>query len=109
LPELRGSLFAEFSRGNHTLRATGRYTDGATDLRDIARNPDGTLDEIGSYVTADLVYRLVLPEELAITASVFNVADRDPPSVRLTDYNYDPLFGNPVGRTFKVGVSKQFR
>jgi hypothetical protein len=40
---------------------------------------------------------------------VFNVADRDPPFVRLIDYNYDPSFGNPVGRVFKLGVGKQFR
>jgi iron complex outermembrane receptor protein len=109
LPELRGSLFAEFAKGNHSLRATGRYTDGATDLRDVARNPDGSLDEIGSYVTTDLVYRLQLPEDLTIVGAVFNVADRDPPVVRLTDYNYDPSFGNPVGRVFKIGLSKQFR
>jgi iron complex outermembrane recepter protein len=40
---------------------------------------------------------------------VFNVANRDPPAVRLTDYNYDPFFGNPIGRVFKLGLSKQFR
>lgn len=68
-----------------------------------------SLAEIGSYTTADLVYRLSLAEDFAITAAVFNVADRDPPVVRLTDYNYDPSFGNPIGRVFKVGVSKQFR
>jgi iron complex outermembrane receptor protein len=109
LPELRGSLFAEFTVGSHSLRATGRYMDGVTDLRDVARNPDGSLDEIGSYFTADLVYRLTLPSDVAISAGVFNVADRDPPFVRLIDYNYDPSFGNPVGRVFKLGVGKQFR
>ena len=109
LPELRGSLFAEYSSGSHTLRATGHYVDGVTDLRDAARNVDGSRNEIGSYFTTDLVYRLSLPSELTLTGAVFNVADRDPPAVRLTDYNYDPFFGNPVGRAFKVGLSKQFR
>jgi iron complex outermembrane recepter protein len=109
LPELRGSLFAQFSAGNHSLRATTRYIDGVTDLRDVARNRDGSLAEIGSYVTTDFVYRWSLPDDLAITAAVFNVADRDPPAVRLADYNYDPLFGNPIGRIFKLGMSKQFR
>jgi iron complex outermembrane receptor protein len=109
LPELRGSLFAEFTMGNHALRATGRYIDGVTDLRDVARNPDGSLSEIGSYVTTDLVYQLSLPSNFTITAAVFNVADRDPAAVRLTDYNYDPSFGNPVGRVFKLGLNKQFR
>ena len=83
--------------------------DGVTDLRDAARNVDGSLNEIGSYFTTDLVYRLSLPSELAMTGAVFNVADRDPPAVRLTDYNYDPFFGNPMGRAFKLGLTKQFR
>jgi iron complex outermembrane receptor protein len=109
LPELRGALFAEFTAGSHSLRATGRYTDGVTDLRDAARNPDGSLSEIASYFTTDLVYRLSLPSDLTFTAAAFNVADRDPPVVRLTDYNYDPSFGNPVGRVFKLGLNKQFR
>ena len=55
------------------------------------------------------MYRLDLPSDLAITGAVFNVADRDPSAVRLTDYNYDPFFGNPIGRVFKLGLSKQFR
>jgi iron complex outermembrane recepter protein len=109
LPELRGSLYTQFATGNHTLRVTGRYVDGVTDLRDVARNTDGSLAEIASYFTADIVYRLSLPSDLSITGTVFNVADRDPPAVRLTDYNYDPSFGNPVGRVFKLGLSKQFR
>ena len=109
LPELRGSLFAQYATGGHTLRVTGRYTDGVTDLRDVARNADGSLAEIASYFTTDVVYRLDLPSDLAITGALFNVTDRDPPAVRLTDYNYDPFFGNPIGRVFKLGLSKQFR
>jgi iron complex outermembrane receptor protein len=109
LPELRGSLFAEYASGSHTLRATGRYVDGVTDLRDAARNVDGSRHEIGSYFTTDLTYRLSLPSELTLTGAVFNVADRDPPVVRFTDYNYDPFFGNPAGRAFKLGLTKQFR
>jgi hypothetical protein len=35
--------------------------------------------------------------------------NRDPSAVRLMDYNYDPSFGNPIGRAFKLGLSKQFR
>jgi iron complex outermembrane recepter protein len=109
LPELRGSLFAQFAAGKHSLRATGHYTDGVTDLRDAARDRDGSLAQIGSYVTVDLAYRWSLAEDLNVTAAVFNVADRDPAIVRLADYSYDPAFGNPIGRAFKVGVSKRFR
>ncbi len=109
LPELHGSLFVQYATGGHSVRVTGRYLDGVTDLRETARNSDGSLHEIASYFTTDVVYRLSLPEEFAITVAAFNVADRDPPAVRLTDYNYDPSFGNPVGRVFKLGLAKQFR
>ena len=55
------------------------------------------------------MYRLSLPSELTLTGAVFNVADRDPPAVRLADYNYDPFIGNPAGRAFKLGLTKHFR
>jgi iron complex outermembrane receptor protein len=79
-------------------------------IEDLRREPrHGSRHEIGSYFTTDLTYRLSLPSELTLTGAVFNVADRDPPAVRFTDYNYDPFFGNPAGRAFKLGLTKQFR
>lgn len=60
-----------------------------------------------AFLTYDLVYRLTLPSQTVVTASVFNLTDRDPPFARL-DYSYDPFIANPVGRSFKVGVAKRF-
>jgi iron complex outermembrane recepter protein len=108
LPELRGSVFVEYSSSIHNVRVTGQYTDGVTDLQDAARDPNGNLDEVASYFTTDLVYQLALPEGLTLTGAVFNVADRDPPRAKLLDYNFDPLFYNPVGRAFKVALTKRF-
>jgi iron complex outermembrane receptor protein len=62
--------------------------------------------EVGSFLTHDLVYLLKLPGETTVSASVFNVTDRDPPLVRL-DLSYDPFIGNPLGRYFKVGMVKK--
>jgi iron complex outermembrane recepter protein len=108
LPELRGLAFAEYARGNQSLRLSGNYVDGVTDLQDGARNPDGTRDEIPSYFTTDLVYRYKMPSNLTFTAAAFNVADRDPPTVRLVDFSYDPQFYNPIGRAFKIELLKRF-
>jgi len=108
LPELRGTVFAEYGRGRQSLRVSGSYVDGVTDLQDGARNADGTRDEIPSYFTTDLVYQFKMPSNLMVTAAVFNLADRDPPSVRLADFSYDPLFYNPIGRAFKVALQKRF-
>jgi iron complex outermembrane receptor protein len=42
-----------------------------------------------------------------VSASVFNIFDRDPSAARL-EASYDPFIGNPYGRTFKVAVRKRF-
>lgn len=73
-----------------------------TDLRDAARDSDGSPAQIASYLRTDAAYRLNLPADLTLTGAVFNVADRDPPAVRLTDYNYDSLFGQPAGPPFQA-------
>jgi len=48
-----------------------------------------------------------MDEDLTLTATVFNLFDRDPSAARL-EPSYDPFIGNPLGRTFKVGVRKSF-
>ncbi|GFE89456.1 TonB-dependent receptor plug domain-containing protein [Steroidobacter agaridevorans] len=103
LPKLRGSTYLDYSLGNHGLRWTTRYIDGVTDVRSSV--PDGRR-EIGSFLTHDLVYRLELPAETMLTASVINLTDRDPP-LALLDLSYDPFIGNPLGRYFKLAFSKK--
>jgi iron complex outermembrane receptor protein len=109
IPELRGSVFTEYSRSIHNLRITGRYVDGVTDLSPGARTPiTGQPDDVASYFTTDLVYRLSLGSDLTVTGAVINAGDRDPPRILNLDLNYDPFFYNPVGRAFKVGINKRF-
>jgi iron complex outermembrane receptor protein len=104
LPDLRGSTYLDFSSGSHSVRWTTRYIAGVTDVRPSVQ---GGKSDIGSFLTHDLVYRLQLPAETTVSASVFNLTDRDPPLVWL-DLSYDPFIGNPLGRYFKVALTKQF-
>lgn len=104
IPELRGSAYVDFNTGNHSVRWTTRFIDGVTDVRPSV--PDG-FREVGSFTTHDLVYLLKLPGETTVSASVFNLTDRDPPFVRV-ELSYDPFIGNPLGRYFKMALTKQF-
>lgn len=104
IPDWRGSAYVDFSSGDHSVRWTTRYVDGVIDVRPSV--PDG-FREIGSFLTHDLVYLMKLPAETTLSAAVFNLTDRDPPLVRL-DLSYDPFIGNPLGRYFKVAMTKRF-
>jgi len=110
LPELRGSVYIDFSTNwlaAQGVRITSRYIDGVTDVRAGlgAISPRGV--EVGSFLTHDLVYRLSLPSETTLTASVINIADRDPPFARL-ELSYDPFIANPLGRYYKLLLNKKF-
>ena len=106
LPDLRGSVFADWSTQNMGLRVTSRYISGVTDVRaSVARGTRGS--EVGSFLTHDVTYRFDMPRQMTLTASVLNVTDRDPPFARL-DLSYDPFLGNPLGRIAKVTLTKRF-
>lgn len=113
-PRWKGTGFVEYSTGNHNLRWVTRYVDEMDDTRVTAStaafanitpgSPGSTVD---SYLTHDLHYRVVLPGQMTLNASVLNLADEDPPFARL-DLNYDPFTGSPLGRVVKLGFTKTF-
>ncbi|ODT89442.1 TonB-dependent receptor [Phenylobacterium sp. SCN 70-31] len=127
--KLRGAAYAEYSRGDHNLRLDMTYIGGATDNRgpttvqtgssancNVANAIAGTAtncllttlgNKVKSFYTFDLTYRVDLPWDTTLTASVFNIFDRDPSAARL-EAGYDPFVGNPYGRTFKIGARKRF-
>ena len=107
LPQWKGSLYLDLGTGIHNIRWTTRYVDGLEDVRvaTFATNANGK--NIDSFITHDLTYRVDLPAQTTLSASVFNVLDEDPSFARL-DLNYDPFVGNPLGRYFKVAVAKKF-
>ena len=60
---------------------------------------------VGAFITADLHYRFNWEAQgLELNADIVNLFDQDPPFARL-DYSYDPFTANPLGRTFKIGIS----
>jgi iron complex outermembrane receptor protein len=106
LPEWKANAFIEYSAGAHNLRFTTNYIDGYTDQRTLAVNP--TLGKnIDEFVTYDLNYRVELPWQMRLIASVENLTDEDPPFVRL-ELAYDPFTANALGRVFKLGLTKRF-
>ncbi len=111
LPQWRASAYVDFGTTMHNVRWTTRYVDGVEDgvtpsrAALFATNPNGI--KVKEWITSDLSYRLSLPSQTTIGASVFNVFDEDPPFARL-DLSYDPFIGNPLGRYYKVSVSQQF-
>lgn len=136
LPELKGSFFVDWNRGPHNVRAIARYIDGYTDTRSLldptrnifAARPGNVIEttanegflanpnnvqantkgkEIGSYTTIDLAYVLQLPADATFSASLTNLADKDPPFSRL-ELSYDPTVTSPLGRTVEVGFRKKF-
>ena len=108
-PQWKGSAFAEYTRGDHNVRWTIRYVDDMVDTRagtsTFATNQNGM--KIDAFITNDLAYRVLLPWDTTLTASVINVFDQDPSFARL-DLSYDPFTANPLGRYYKLGVTKKF-
>ncbi len=114
LPQLKGSLFAEYTRGPHNLRWTMNYVDSYDDQRAsiLAPNPvTGVVNSNGAkvdkFISHELDYRVLLPWDTTLTASIDNVFDAEPPFARL-DLNYDPFTASALGRTYKIGVKKSF-
>ncbi len=113
--ELRGTGYVNFETGPANIRYQLNYIGGVTDDRAPAsvQNAVGTLvpvtigREVDAFVTHDVYLTLDLPWDTTFTASVVNIADEDPSDARL-ELSYDPFIGNPLGRTFEVGLRKVF-
>jgi len=106
LPDLRGSVYADWSTQSQSLRLTSRYVSGVTDVRPgIVAGTRGK--EVGSFLTHDVTYRLEMPRQMTVSASVLNLTDRDPPFARL-DLHYDTFLGNPLGRQVRLTLAKRF-
>jgi iron complex outermembrane receptor protein len=119
IPQWKGDVFAEWSMGPHNLRATVHYIDSYMDQRTAPYAANAYKDTTGAGVTVsagkkidaqvltDLAYRVFLPWDTTLTAAITNVFDKDPSYARL-DLGYDPFTGDPLGRTYKVGLRKKF-
>jgi len=129
MPRWRGQFFASYATGPHFLRWTTNYIAGVTDNRGpttVQTGPSGNCSvanaqagtavncklttlglKLKPFVTHDLSYQIDLGHGLQMTATVFNLFNTAPSLARL-EYSYDPYVGNPLGRTYKIGVRKSF-
>lgn len=118
IPQWKGNVFAEWSRGPHNVRLTVNYIDSYMDQRTAPflpnyRDTTGALvtvaagKKIDAQTLTDLAYRVFLPWDTTMTLAITNLFDQDPSYARL-DLGYDPFTGDPLGRTYKVGLRKKF-
>jgi iron complex outermembrane receptor protein len=108
-PEWRGNAFASFGVGSQDFRVDYRYSAGMRD-RNHDLDPSPTVvrwAEVGSYKQFDATYRIQLPFDTTLIASVQNLTDEEP-SFAFSQYNYDYTAANPLGRVFELGVKMRF-
>lgn len=99
-PEWRANGFLQWAREGHNLRWTTHFKSGTDNI--VGASVLKTKDEI----THDLVYTGEWFDAL-VTVGVINITDEDPPFTR-SQYNYDYTNAYFLGRTFQVGIKKQF-
>ncbi|HVI32208.1 TonB-dependent receptor [Phenylobacterium sp.] len=120
VPDWKGNAFVEYTTGPHNFRVQVNHIASYTDQRtspfppNVVQNATGaTLPrsnegrKIEAFTTVDATYRWQAPWDTTVVLDVDNVFDTDPPFARL-DLGYDPFTANPLGRTFKVSVTKRF-
>ncbi|HJV41139.1 MAG TPA: TonB-dependent receptor, partial [Caulobacter sp.] len=119
IPKWKGDVYAEWNAGPHNLRLSVHYIGGYTDQRTAPFAANAYKDTTGAGVTVsagkqikkqvltDLAYRVFLPWDTTATLAITNLFDKDPSYARL-DLGYDPFTGDPLGRTYKLGLRKKF-
>lgn len=103
-PALRGNAYANWNVGDHNLRWTTRYWAGTDDVNAVVAGNRVARDD---RWVSDFTYRLTFQERWTGTLSVKNVFDDQPPFYK-SQYNYDYMTQNPLGRVFEFGVQAKF-
>jgi iron complex outermembrane receptor protein len=107
-PEWRGNAFFSYGRGIQDFRVDYRYVAAMRDRNhDLDPSAVVNLAKVGSYKQFDATYRIQLPWDTTLTASVQNLTDEEP-SFAYSQYNYDYTSGNPLGRVYELGVKVRF-
>jgi len=118
-PELRANFSINYALDQHNFRLGAQYVSSVTDERGPitpggfqrgTTTPYGVTTygvESGEWLAFDFTYLFRVSEDLRLTATIANLTDEDPPQSR-QELGYDPRMGNPLGRTFEIGVKKTF-
>jgi hypothetical protein len=102
-PKWRANLGVNYGLGRQNFRLGVNFVSAVRDERAAVQYGENG----EKWVTTDFTYRLALGDDMAITATVANIFDRDPPPAQ-EEFGYDPWTGNPLGRTIEIGVKKAF-
>ncbi|ADG10990.1 TonB-dependent receptor [Caulobacter segnis] len=102
-PKWRANLGVNYALGRQNFRLGVNFVSAVQDERAGAQYGENGKD----WVTADFTYRLQLGDDMALTLTAANIFDKDPPPAQ-EEFGYDPWTGNPLGRTFEIGVKKSF-
>ena len=108
---LRANAYVNWAMGGQNLRWQVRHVSSTTQIEPNSINIAAAVKsttKVPEYWQHDLTYRAELPWDTALTLSVMNILDKDPPFAIGTQYNYDPGSGNPLGRVYTVGIKKRF-
>ena len=112
---LKFTAHTGFSRGGFSSQLNLHYVDSYSDIN---QSPDQPID---SWTTVDLNMgyhfgdnRNGIFRDVALSLSVNNLLDQDPPFVDVSalglerPVGFDPTNANPIGRFVTVGLTKQF-
>ena len=93
--------------GTHGDRVTTGtiYTTVGYCAEDNVFIPQG--QELNAHVTADFSWRWQLPGDARLQATIYNLFDTDPEFHR-SRFSYNTYLGSPLGRNFKIELSKRF-
>ncbi|MBM4244684.1 MAG: TonB-dependent receptor [Deltaproteobacteria bacterium] len=107
LPELKASAFVNYEIGIQNFSVGVSYVSSYEDNRTalFATNPNG--QTIEATTIWDLSYQLRLASKTTVSLTVDDVLDEDPAFAR-TELSYDSYVGNALGRTYRLGLRRQF-
>lgn len=102
-PKWRANLGVNYGLGRQNFRLGVNFVSAVKDERAGVQYGENGQD----WITTDFTYRLEMDGDMALTATVANIFDRDPPPAQ-EEFGYDPWTGNPLGRTIEIGFKKAF-
>ena len=103
--EWRTSTTLNYEIGEHNLRYVYRFIQGVKDDRYLGTR----YENIDDFATHNLYYNYTMPwdDTFVLSLAIDNLTNEDPPFTQ-QQYSYDPFIGNALGRTYKIGLRKQF-
>ncbi len=108
-PRWQHVLTMNLERGAWSATLLQRYRRGYADAEPL---PDGSTHRVAAYRLWDGQFAFAVSRDVRVTLGVRNLFDTNPPSTNQANtfqVGYDPLYANPLGRTWTVGLVAAWR